>query len=261
MYRGRSRDVIFIGSSVCHKWRKEAKVYYVINSEAPPLCFMVQSHVCPSDVIFEFTVSHWLKNCNVMVDDPILIVRKSREDENCIKVGKNTNITNYPNRTTFIITRQPIPDDILTYCGWLWTCYTCGHGTSYKRNCENHIIKEKHDWLFKDNMPPAIWGHEKTKFSDKAWAEPSDRRKLFPVQVFKNHEIVEYSSPISVSKNLNQKLKPSIICVKEVPPHQAKDRSLRQKTLVASIKSTDETEQQNLNSIENDTVIVEDNDT
>ena len=53
------------------------------------------------------------------------------------------------------------------HSGLLWTCGNCYKGNSYKDNMLNHLKKENHQILFPHNIPPTIWGHEKTAKKDK----------------------------------------------------------------------------------------------
>ena len=188
VFKGRSNNVFFIASSVDHIWREKSKIYYVINESAPALCFIVQAATCPLDIIYEFSIFFWEQEHGKVFKDAIFICRKSAEDSTCCEVQKERNINEYPTRSTFIVTNQPIPIDLKRHSGFLWSCKMCGHGTSYRMNCLKHILKDKnnHEFLFSDNPAPINWGHEKTKLKGRAWAEPSDEAKLHPLMVFRN---------------------------------------------------------------------------
>jgi len=145
------------------------------------------------EIIYQFSLLYWKQEYLEDFDDPIFICRKSSEDSTCCEVQKDRNINEYPNRSTFILTSQPIPDYLRRHSGFLWSCKMCGQGNSYRRNFMKHILKDpkNHELLFSENPAPSNWGHEKTKLKGKAWAEPSFMDMHCPLRVFDNCRFVE----------------------------------------------------------------------
>ena len=184
-YNGEVRNVYFVGHPREHDFSSKTQTIYVVNESLPPLCFKIQTEYCPLTYIHYFTRKVWQQtNGRQLTDTSVLTRRVSAKN---VQVVNDQELTSrFPNRHTFIITTQPNNPVFSIHSGLLWSCGTCVKGTMGKPNMMSHLKKESHQIFCPSNIPPSVWGKEKSKLPFKQWGEPDYESKRTPFIVSSN---------------------------------------------------------------------------
>ena len=189
-YRGSCPNVYFVTALRDHQWSLQSQTVYAVHSNHKALCFKIQSP-CNVKYIADFSLLVWnnqLDSSKFNGDSSVWVGNSM--DFLCRKVKDNEQVSNFPDRTAFIISDSFQADPaFLKHSGLLWTCQSCFKGNSYRGNLLKHFVKtknsvEKHKLLNADNQQNIIWGHEKTTKKDMAWGEPSLRDKQRPLKMY-----------------------------------------------------------------------------
>ena len=193
-----NQKVFYVGKATDHDWQIKAKRFYMVHETLPALCFYVQVN-CPVRYLKEFCCSIWSVRYSGSVISPVVWFRKDDANTSCQMVGDDENIAHFNDRSAFIVTDVSQNEIPPRHSGLLWTCGNCYKGNSYKDNMFNHLKKESHQILFPHNIPPSIWGHEKTARKGTQWGEPCMLSKANPRIYDENSSVKAISNSSKVA--------------------------------------------------------------
>ena len=184
-YKGSIANVFFVNGHVEFQSQVDVLTLYAIHQEFPAICFKIQAN-CPMGYIKEFCENTWFRLNNITFSESKLLYRTSKMMSTLREVNDSEMASSFANRATFIFTSKEKPTNLTDHSGWVWSCNDCDKGNAVRANLLNHLKDSGHGILWPSNLPPFVWGKEKTKLKDQGvlWGEPKMYDKQNPLCVF-----------------------------------------------------------------------------
>ena len=184
-YKGSIANVFFVNGHVEYQSQVDVLTLYAIHQDFPAICFKIQAN-CPMGYIKAFCENTWLRLKNITFSESKLLYRTSKMMSTLREVNDFEMANSFANRATFIFTSKETPTNLTDHSGWVWSCNNCDKGNAVRANLLNHLKDSGHGILWPSNLPPFVWGKEKTKLKDQGvlWGEPKMHDKQKPLCVF-----------------------------------------------------------------------------